>query len=256
MKKILLLILLAAGFTSCRKVINVDLNDAPPALVIEGVVDNNVPAEVRISKSVKFSSNNVFPAVGGAVVRITDDAGGNFLLAETTPGKYTNPALVGVPGRRYSMSVTVEGKNYTAVSIMPQPVLIDTLLFEKLVFGADEIYAVKPQYTDPPGFGNFYKFYERINGKRYPWYWVWDDRFNDDDISTIPIIQTDSTIKLNDTVEIEMNCIDKNVYRYFVALLDVRDNNTVPANPESNITGGCLGYFSAQTSNKKKGVVK
>ncbi len=30
--------------------------------------------------------------------------------------------------------------------------------------------------------------------------------------------KSDSTIKVNDTIEVEMRCIDKNVLRYFTAL--------------------------------------
>jgi Domain of unknown function (DUF4249) len=256
MKQLLFSAAIALTLFSCRKVINVDLNNADPRLVIEGVVDNMNPAFVEISKSVIFSNNNIFPTVSGALVKVTDNLGGSFNFTETTPGKYVNGSLIGVPGRTYTLSVVAEGKTYTAVSIMPTPVNLDTLLFEKLIFGSTPTWAVKPQYTDPAGFGNYYKFYETINNRRFPDYWVWDDKFTNNGVSTRPLIQTDTTIRLNDTVEVEMQCIDKNVYRYFLALLDVKQNNTVPANPESNITGGCLGYFSAHTTQKKKARVK
>ena len=50
-------------------------------------------------------------------------------------------------------------------------------------------------------------------------------------------------------LKLEMSCIDSYVYKYFYTLA-VNGGGTsgvTPANPESNITGGCLGYFSAQT---------
>ncbi len=51
-----------------------------------------------------------------------------------------------------------------------------------------------------------------------------------------------------DQVKVEMRCIDRNIYTYMRALADLNSNNTTPANPPTNFTGGCLGYFSAHTS--------
>jgi hypothetical protein len=53
-----------------------------------------------------------------------------------------------------------------------------------------------------------------------------------------------------------MNCVDKAVYDYLDELLQVSTNasgfaSPSPANPTSNITGGALGYFSANTVNAK-----
>jgi len=53
-----------------------------------------------------------------------------------------------------------------------------------------------------------------------------------------------------------MQCIDKNIFRYFTTLTEVQENSTTPANPDSNISGGVLGYFSAHTSQRKKAAVK
>jgi hypothetical protein len=256
MKKIAMLAAISVILSSCVKKINVDLKNADARLVIEGVVNNSTAAEVLISKSVQYSSKNTFPPVSGAQVSITDNLGSSFTLTETTTGKYTSPLLIGVSGRTYKLTVLAEGKSYIAVSTMPQQVGLDTVLTEDITFIGKNIIALKPQYTDPAGFGNYYKFYQIINGKTFPSYWIWDDRLDDNGVSTRPLIQTDSTIKINDMVEVEMQCIDKNIYKYFVSLLDVQSNNTVPANPDSNISGGCLGYFSAHTSQKKKIVIK
>ena len=129
---------------------------------------------------------------------------------------------------------------------------LDTLLLEKLFWGNESIWVVKPQYTDPAGFDHYYMFIERINGKQFPQFWVWDDRIVNNSISTIPLFQSDSTINVNDTIEIEMRCINKNIFRYFTALQGSQSNATTPANPENKITGGALGYFSAHTSERKK----
>jgi hypothetical protein len=251
MKHLLIYTLLFTALVACKKEINVDLQNASPNVVIEGIVTNATSAEVTVSKSVPFSSSNSYPKVAGAVVNITDN-GVNYELTETKPGTYTNNSLIGIPGHTYNLSVNAEGKEYTSTSAMPLQVNFDSLLLEKIFWGSESIWVVKPQYTDPAGFGNNYMFTETINGKQYPDFWVWDDRYVNNSISTIPLLQSDSTINTNDTVEVEMRCIDKNVFRYFTALQGSQNNVTTPANPENKITGGALGYFSAHTTQRKK----
>ncbi len=240
--------------TSCKKIINVDLNNAPSQIVIEGMVTNADIAKVTITQSVKFSSNNVFPPISGANVSITDNAGTIFQLSESNAGVYT-AAFMGVPGKTYNLLVSIQGKNYTATSTMPLQVNLDTLLTDKIPFGSKSVNIVQPKYTDPKGFGNYYQFVETINHTLNPKIFVWDDRYNDGGVSTRPLIEPDSTIVSGDTIQVEMRCLDKNVYQYFTALSDLQNNSTTPANPVSNISGGCLGYFSAHTSQKKKVVI-
>jgi Domain of unknown function (DUF4249) len=256
MKKTVILFIITALLGGCTKIIDVDLKNSDPQLVIEGVVTNSSPASLTISQSVSFSTSNKFPPVSGAVVRVTDNTGNQYVLAETSAGTYVNNALVGVEGRTYNLSVLLNGKEYTSSSTMPAQVNMDTILLEQIAFITENIWIVKPKYTDPPGFGNYYRFIEKINNIRNPTIWVWDDKLSNNGVSTRPLIQGDSAIELNDTIEIEMQCIDRNIFRYFSALQSLQDNSTTPSNPDTNITGGVLGYFSAHTSQKKKVVVK
>jgi len=256
MKNILLLTIITTAFISCTKTIQVDLVNEAPQIVIEAVVSNNVAANVRISKSIPFSSDNRFPGLSGARVIIMDDNGARYQLGERTAGEYINDELKGTPGHTYHLSVQVDDKQYTATSAMPLQVALDTLRMENIAMMGKTTWTAIPQYTDPAGFGNSYKFTQTINGKRYPNYWIWDDRVVNDGVSSIPLFQMDSTVHLKDTVEVEMQCIDKNMFRYFTALANVKYNTTTPANPETNINGGALGYFSAHTSQRKKVVVQ
>jgi len=52
-----------------------------------------------------------------------------------------------------------------------------------------------------------------------------------------------------------MMCIDEQVYQYLFGLSETINTGlnapASPGNPISNITGGCLGYFSAHTIQKK-----
>ncbi len=247
-----IILFLLIGLSACKKIIQVDLNNAPSQLVIEGLVTNANTTKVSLTKSVKFSADNAFPAVSGAVVLITDNLGKTYTLTETTPGNYTNSSLTGIPGRTYNLSITTAGIHYSASSTMPPEVNFDTLFTEKISFVGKQITILHPKYTDPVDFGNYYQFIETINHTINKKIFVWDDRLNVGGISTRPLIETDSTINSGDTLQVEMRCIDKNIFRYFTALMDFQNNSATPANPDSNISGGCLGYFSAYTSQSKK----
>lgn len=235
---------------ACKKTINVDVNDAPPQMVIEGLVTNSSAAKVFITNSVKLSSDNVYPPVSGANVIITDNFGNSFHLTETSAGVYSNPFL-GVFGRTYNLTANIQGKVYTATSTMPMQVNLDTLFTDKIAFGTKLIIDVAPVYADPPGFGNYYQFIETINKTLNPHIFVFDDKYDDGVINDRPLVETDSTINSGDSIAVEMRCIDKNIFTYFSALSQLSDNSTTPANPPTNIAGGCLGYFSAHTSQTK-----
>ena len=49
---------------ACKKVISVNLNDAAPQIVVEGMITNTPgPYQVQITKTVNFDASNSFPAV-------------------------------------------------------------------------------------------------------------------------------------------------------------------------------------------------
>src|ERR1017187_6611118 len=111
--------------SSCTKAINIDLNSANPNIVVDAeLTDQPGPYTVNLTKTVNFSDNNVFPAINGATVVISDNAGNSNTLTEPTPGSgnYVTSNLQGTVGKAYSISISYNGKTYTAISTMPGPV--------------------------------------------------------------------------------------------------------------------------------------
>jgi hypothetical protein len=73
MKKITLFIFSIIALSACTKVINIDLNSSNQQIVVEAkIADDALPCTVKLSKSINFSNPNVFPAVEGAIVKISD----------------------------------------------------------------------------------------------------------------------------------------------------------------------------------------
>jgi hypothetical protein len=258
-----ILTITAAAFSlaSCEKVINVDLKNAEPKLVIEGILDDaGNPATVLIGKSDVFSANGNYPKVSGAVVTIKDNAGNTYSLPETSAGKYTNASLLGVIGRTYTLEVKLNGVTYKASSTIPRKMDLDTIVVSTGIAtgtsssAADKVAGVV--YEDLPGFGDNSQVIATINGVRDRNLYVADDIFTDGGSSPFYTFNPNIKLKSGDTYTAELRFIDKNVYRYFYGVFDLLSGNTVPANPTSNITGGdVLGYFSAHTSEKKTVVV-
>lgn len=259
---IIILIASLVAFSSCEKVINIDLKKASPRLVIEGMVDDSGnPAEVNISSSAVFSVNNNYPKVSGAVVKITDNLGSEFSLTETATGIYTNNALTGVIGRTYHLSVMLDGKTYTAASTIPRKAKLDSLLVDNNPFGGDIAGGdaekwIGVVYRDLVGYGDNVQVVQTINGKEDRLTHVADDFYSDGGLTTFLIPTGKIKIKAGDMVTEELRFIDKYAFRYLTGIQSLADGNTIPENPESNISGNVLGYFSAHTSQKKTIIIR
>lgn len=260
MKKLQWLILIMAvslTITSCQKVINIDLNSASPAIVIVGNInDQPGPYTVTLSQTVNFSDPNTFPAVSGAFVTIADNAGNTDTLTEVSAGVYHTKKIMGVAGRTYILTVVANGQTYTATSTMPAAVPFDTLVLAKVTGfrnGGKNDSNILPQavFKDPAGLGNYYRFIETRNDTLLSNIYVLNDQHRDG-LYVNYTLREDTTLHSNDSVRIEMQCIDNGTYQYFHTFNEASGStNVTPSNPVSNISNNALGYFSAHTSRYK-----
>ena len=255
-------LLLTGVLFACQKVVQLPLQNTAPQLVIQGEVTNaGGPYQVTITQSVDFYQANVFPSVSGASVFLKDSTGDiTDSLPETSPGIYSTRLFPrGVPGHTYTLRVTLAGQVYTSVSTMPYPVLLDSVTYEAATLFNQSTINPIPNFQDPAGVANYYQFVLFVNGVRVPDIFLFDDRLSDGRYISEPI-QTDTTdhIDAGDTLRLDLDCIDKNVYTYLSEVAGITGANpqsSAPANPQSNISGGCLGYFSAQTISGKTTLV-
>ena len=247
---------------SCQKVIDLKVKDADKKYVIEGnITDQPGPYTVTISQTTAFNVSYTFQGVGGATVTISDNAGNSETLQEAETGVYKTAGLSGVEGRTYDLRITVGEKTFTSTSTMPHRVRFDSLYTRELVYFTKTVKAVVPVFTDPKGQGNSYRFNQYINGRLDKGIYYSNDDFTDGLTNTFALLQPDpdSTLHVNDQVEIDMQCIDKPVYKYWFSLDQSSEGDgggAIPSNPVTNIQGGALGYFSAHTSQRRSLVVK
>jgi len=259
-KYLLYLFIAITTSVSCKKVINVDIGGASQQLVIEGnLTDHQGTQTVTLTRSVSYNSANVFPTVSGATVTVNDEAGTFYKFTETQPGIYTINNFKSKALSTYLLTVKVEGKTYYAGSTMPFPVNLDSLTLVSQIFGNKNIKTIVVNYKDPASIPNQYRFVMYVNGVQVKRVFVENDQLSDGRAVTSMLYQQDIELQKGDKVDVDMECIDGDMYNYWNSLSNQGgnspQNSATPSNPPSNISNGALGYFSAHTIQRKSIII-
>ncbi len=245
--------------TSCTKVIDLKLRNDTNKLVIEGNITNiSSPQYIKLSQNVSFTNANNYPAVSGAKVTISDQAGNSYTLTEKPAGTYVLNNLAGIAGNTYTMTVLTSGNTYTASSAIPQAVVLDSITTKNNEFDG-KTKNILVHYRDPAQTKNQYRFVMYVNGTQVNTIFAYNDDFTDGRYVNIEL-RDNVDIYSGDKVTVEMQCIDKPVYTYWYNLMQQEVNGpgggVTPSNPPSNITPDALGYFSAHITQSITIVVK
>ena len=248
-------------FSSCTKIIELDLNTADPQIVVDAQLSDD-PAEratVQLSKTVNFTNNNTFPSLSNAIVFIKNRTTGETdTLKETSAGLYKGSKLLGKVGNTYDLTIKVEGKTITSSSTIPRKISLDSISTLKQSFFGRTSISLIPRYIDLKGVGDNYRFIMSVNGKVMKNIFVFNDELSDGELNGRPLFgggDDDDEIKIGDSVTLEMRCIDAPNYLYFSTMADGggagNSDSATPTNPVTNLNGAILGYFCAYTTQKR-----
>lgn len=256
-------IIIVLFLSSCEKVIDVNLNDAEKKYVVEGFLSNQTAgAEVRVSQTKDFDDTNDFNGISGAVISLTNSIGDSFTFTEQSPGIYKTVSFSGSPGVAYTLTVSIDSNFFAASSTMPPLVLLDSIFTSEINFGGEVQKNITVRYNDPVGFGNSYRFVAFVNGVKEDHVYVHSDDLDDGNTVTLDLVNfddDDNELKTGDLVQVDMQCIDEAVYKYWYSLSQLEEGagqSATPTNPVSNFSGGCLGYFSAHPVTTKTIIVQ
>jgi hypothetical protein len=251
MKNILLITIAVATMTSsCRKIIDIELDEANKRTTIDSKIElgtNDVNA--RITKSGNFFGSSSNPALTDATVTLNDGST-NYPLINIGNGNYKLSGFTSLGGQNYSMKVTQGGVTYDATTSMPNLIEIDTVIatYQAASTFNDEGYLLNILFQDPAAVTNYYRIEVDIAGERYG---SIDDRILLDDgltngnLINFPLFGAD-VAQLGDTVIMYLRSIDKQSFDYFTAIDEVLNGNAAtPASPKSNFNNNALGNFSA-----------
>ncbi len=249
--------------TSCEEVIQLDLKNSEPRVVIEANLNaTSGECTVQATKSAGFYEDNVFTGIQGATVELNNGSGVSFSLAEISPGVYHAGDVDVAAGEVFRLTVNVPGDDrYIAETRVPDAVYLDSL---KVVRGfgdprptAPPVYLVNPKWTDPAGTPNYYRFKVTTNGKPQSGSFtiINDEQFDGTEID-LPLYRYG--FSLGDTVSLEFLSIDSVSYAYFNQINDMARPSFVsatPYNPIGNFDNGALGYFGIYHSEARDLVI-
>jgi Domain of unknown function (DUF4249) len=143
-------------FYSCEDVINPNLEEAAPVLVIDAWL-NNAPGvqQIYLTRSQPYFENVLPSGVSGAVVQVTDENNNVYSFVESEPGLYAwipvNNEVFGTVGLSYDLSVQVGNETFVAEARMGRAPAIDSVTFFLEEGGqfADDQYQAEFWSTDP-----------------------------------------------------------------------------------------------------------
>lgn len=255
-------VIIAISLNACEKVIDLDLKNTKPIIVIEGnVTDVNMPQIVKVTQSKAFTQDNSVTPILNATITVKDltlNKTYNFGTPDNQ-GNYLSNTFKGIPGNTYELTVQTGNVTYTAKSTMPQKVVLDSISVTEVSFFGDAQKYIKVNYPDPSQFENQYRYLLTVNNTLVKGYFVDSDRFNNGKYVSNAIFTNEPKLKSGDEIKVEFQCIDMTTYRYFYAISQISGNGgppTAPSNPDSNLSNNALGYFNAHTTEKKLAIIK
>ncbi|MFI5152164.1 MAG: DUF4249 domain-containing protein [Chitinophagales bacterium] len=267
--------------SSCEKSISFNLDKSDSQLVVDASIESNKAPIVILSKSLDYFSE-ISPDIlsssfiHGAKVVISSDSTNSTLTEYSIPpdsNGYTvfyytvdsslGPnAFLGVIGKHYSLSISVNNQQYSAESSIPAlSKKIDSLWWIKAPDNPDTTKVVlKARVTDPPGLGNYIRYFTNVDGG--PFFpglnSVFDDQIVDGttyDVDVDKGVNRNQSIDLEnyaffnrgDTVGVRFCNIDKATFDFWRTMeynyQSIGNPFSSPTKVLGNISNGALGYF-------------
>ncbi len=265
-----LVLLVLAG---CTEPIDLSLKTNPKRLVVDAIISNDPYVQVvRLSWSVPYFSTTPSPPVSGATVTIHEEESVYFLRESTEhPGYYfiLPEVFLPQPGKTYTLKIEgvqnldddVETTVYTATTVMPEVVRVDSLTLRYQYFNKDwVIWQVLAFYQDPPDETNYYMFRisqnnNRVTSRPSDIRVSSDKYFNGNYVNGLWVQSIDAregrrVLNEGDLITLEVASITKEFYKFLEAIkMDEQGSDPLfsgpPANIPGNISNGALGFFTA-----------
>ncbi len=237
---------------SCEEVIDLDLNDAEPKLVVEASIlleeDGSSFAFVKLTTTAPFFDDNI-PFVADAEVKITDEDGVEFPFIHTEQGIYTSN-LIPQEDTNYTLEILYNSEVYTSSTQLVAAVPIEFVEQRNDGGFSGEDIELKAFFTDPGGIKNFY-FFEGLSPKGNSFDALDDEFFDGNLIFGFYLVED---IEPGDQVNFNLYGIDQTNYNFIFTLLLQTEApggpfETQPATVRGNIINQSnpdnfpLGYF-------------
>lgn len=242
----------------CQNVIDITLPAGQSQLAVDAFITNQSGAQqIVLTQTISYFDNQACPPVNGATVKVTDNTNSkiyNFADSSNTGIYVWKPNVgdtLGIIGHHYTLSISDNGDNFSATSVMNPVPPIDSITYSygKGNFGDSLKYHAQFYATDIPHVVDFYWIKQFLNG-------VLDTKPADINVSQdgglngtsddgllfiepIRQIHFGTDLVLGDSIKIQIHAI---TYQTFMFLQEVRTQTTngglfatPPANVDCNI---------------------
>ena len=246
-----ILFLLALCFT-CEDVIDVDLIEAEPRLVIEASI-NWFKDTAGNNQSIKLSLSGPFfdgflPPASGATVSITNSSNGTEygFIEEGTTGIYRTNNFVPVMNQEYTLRINYENQDFIATEILKSVSPIDFVEQNNEGGFSGEDIELKAFYTDPAGIENYYFFEFTSDVARIPALEVYEDRFTDG--NQIFGFYSEEDLESGDEVVIRNYGVSQRFYDFmFILLQQGSDESGGPFETQpATVRGNCINITNSE----------
>ena len=264
----LLLFALTISLFSCEDVIEVEVQNTTPRLVIDAQFNMYTKEQqLRLEGGVRLSfSANYFdeelPVVKDALVTITHlNSGLEYpLLFDESIGMFVPDKIDFLTdfNSKYELSVLHQGQAYTGSTVfVPVPPILKAVQGTKTLFSGDETEIIL-SFQDFPEREDFYlyDFGQEI-------YRPIEDRFFQGEEFVFSHFYSSDEVKVGDLITIKAHGVEEQYYNYFNLILTLTDSNggpfqSLPASSRGNILNVTqpdnypLGYFLISESDQKQ----
>jgi hypothetical protein len=264
----LLLFALTISLFSCEDVIEVEVQNTTPRLVIDAQFNMYTKEQqLRLEGGVRLSfSANYFdeelPVVKDALVTITHlNSGLEYpLLFDESIGMFVPDKIDFLTdfNSKYELSVLHQGQAYTGSTVfVPVPPILKAVQGTKTLFSGDETEIIL----------SFQDFSEREDFYLYDFgqeiYRPIEDRFFQGEEFVFSHFYSSDEVKVGDIITIKAHGVEEQYYNYFNLILTLTDSNggpfqSLPASSRGNILNVTqpdnypLGYFLISESDQKQ----
>jgi len=248
----IVVLLVVIVFTSCEDVIDVDLQEVPPRLVIEASIDwekGTLGNEqiIALRTSTPYFKNTEDTSVTGASVIVTNDTDGTeFVFVDQNNGVYATDVFVPIINQSYTLEVIYNGEMYTATeTLMPVPDINEIYQSTEEGFD-DELLEVNLTFLDPEEEENYYIFgFQRrgdlfvrieevddqfINGNEVNW---WFEKEEEDEVN-------EKAFEIGDIVDIEFYGVSEAYSNYIRILIEQSEGIGLFGTTPVALRGNCI----------------
>jgi len=242
-RNLIFLVLLAVILNSCEEVIDLDLQEDDPRLVINASIlwysespGNN--QQIQLSQTIGFYEEEIEP-VTDAEVSIKSNNGEEYIFLHDDQGFYTNSDFNPQFEENYTLEINYQEEFYTASNSFVPVAGIDFIEQNNEGGFSREDLEVEAFFTDPAGEDNFYLFSFRNFSNSKISLEIYEDEFTDG--NQVSANYSNDELAEGDEIFITMEGITKAFYEYLFILRSQGGDNgggpfqSQPATVKGNI---------------------